>query len=287
MSYQANPGFSSFGLGLRPTPMVKRLLIANVVVFGVQKVVESAVGPGFMIDWFAFQPRQLVFRPWGPITYMFLHGDLMHLFGNMLFLFFFGPPLEARWGEREFLKYFVVCGLGGVALSFVFMPASIVGASAAVYGVMLAFAMNWPNAPIYVFGIFPVLAKYLVAFFGVVALLGATGSAQGSNVAHFAHLGGLITGWLWLKADFRKGNLFEGVQRAARRKRRLAIVPGEEANERESSGRASRRRKPREDKALYDRVDAVLDKISAEGMSSLTPAELELLDQVSKKHRTN
>jgi membrane associated rhomboid family serine protease len=283
MSYQASPGFNSFGIGLTPTPMVKRLLIANAVVFAVQLV----VGREFMFDWFAFQPRELVFRPWGPVTYMFVHGDLMHLFGNLLFLFFFGPPLEARWGEREFLKFYFICGLGGVALSFLFLPAAIVGASAAVYGVMLAFAMNWPNAPIYVFGIFPVQAKYLVAFFGVVALLGATESAPGSNVAHFAHLGGLVAGYLYLKADFRTGKVFEGVQRAARKKRRLAIVPGEEADDADGGGRARQRSKPREEEKLYDRVDAVLDKISAEGMSALTPQELALLDEVSRKHRTN
>jgi hypothetical protein len=221
---------------------------------------------------------------------MFLHTDLMHLFGNMLFLFFFGSPLEARWGEREFLRFYVVSGLGGAALSMLFLPNSILGASAAVYGIMLAFAMNWPNAPIYVFGIFPVLAKYLVAFFGVVALLGANGSAQGGGggVAHLAHLGGLITGWLYLKADFRTGKVFEGVQRAAKKKRRMAIVPGEEQDEEHaSSARPRTRKKVRENEELYDRVDAVLDKISAEGMSSLTPAELELLDEVSKKHRTN
>ena len=243
-----------------------------------------------MVDWFAFQPRRIILRPWGPLTYMFLHTDLMHLFGNMLFLFFFGSPLEARWGEREFLRFYVVSGLGGAALSMLFLPSSILGASAAVYGIMLAFAMNWPNAPIYVFGIFPVLAKYLVAFFGVVALLGANGSAQGGGggVAHLAHLGGLITGWLYLKADFRTGKVFEGVQRAAKKKRRMAIVPGEEQDEEHaSSARPRTRKKVRENEELYDRVDAVLDKISAEGMSSLTPAELELLDEVSKKHRTN
>ncbi len=284
MSYQTSSGFNSFGLGLTPTPMVKRLLIANTVVYLLQVLLPS----GLMLHWFAFQPSRLIFVPWSPVTYMFLHADLMHLFGNMLFLFFFGTPLEARWGEREFLRFYLICGLGGVGLSLVFLPASIVGASAAVYGVMLAFAMNWPNAPIYVFGIFPVLAKYLVAFFGVVALLSATGSAAGSNVAHFAHLGGLITGYLYLKADFRTRKVFEGMQRATRRKRRMAIVPGEETDgERGSSARARKGKKARESEALYDRVDAVLDKISAEGMSSLTPDELELLDEVSRKHRTN
>jgi len=285
MSYQSGYGFNSFGIGMKPTPMVKRLLIANAVVFGLQLVLTRQL----MFDWFAFQPRQIVFRPWGPITYMFLHGDLMHLAGNMLFLFFFGPPLEGKWGEREFLKFYLICGLGGVALSIVFLPTTIVGASAAVYGVMLAFAMNWPNAPIYVFGIFPVLAKYLVAFMGVLNLLGATNSVQGGgSVAHFAHLGGLLAGYLYLKADWRTSKPLEGLRKAARnRGRRLAIVPGDEAGVEEAAAAPRRPKVLREEAALYDRVDAVLDKISAEGMSSLTAAELELLDHVSKKHRTN
>ncbi|MDA0328676.1 MAG: rhomboid family intramembrane serine protease [Gemmatimonadetes bacterium] len=272
-----------FGLNFMLTPMVKRLLIANGVVFAL----TLGVGERLMFEWFAFQPTEIVFRPWGPLTYMFLHGDLGHLAINMLVLFFFGPPLEARWGPREFLRFYLVCGLGGVALSYVFLPASIVGASAATYGVMLAFAMNWPNIPIYVFGIFPVLAKYLVGFMALTSLLSAVDSTQGgSNIAHFAHLGGLIAAFLYLKADWRTGEALQGLQRATRKKRRLAIVPRDEAEE-ESAGRAPSRKQAREDAALYDRVDAVLDKISAEGMSSLTAAELKLLDDVSKKHRAN
>lgn len=283
MSYQTGPGFNSFGLGLRPTPMVKRLLIANTVVFGVVYLF-----PQFMVEWFAFQPLRIVLRPWGPVTYMFVHGGLGHLFFNMLMLFFFGPPLEAKWGEREFLKFYVVCGLGGAALSYLFLPASIVGASAALYGVMLAFAMNWPRAPIYVFGIFPVEARYLVGFMALASLLSAVPSTQGgSGIAHFAHLGGLVAGFVYLKADFRTTTALEGLQRAATKRRRLAIVPRDEAEEEEGSSRRSRRGAGRDDARLLDEVDAVLDKISAEGMSSLTPDELALLDRVSKKHRTN
>jgi len=273
---------TGFGFGHSLTPMVKRLLIANVVVFFLTVV----VGERFMFEWFAFQPGELIFRPWGPITYMFLHGDLMHLAVNMLVLFFFGPPLEARWGEREFVRFYVVCGLGGVVLSFVFQPAWVVGASAAMYGLMLAFAMNWPNIPIYVWGIFPVQAKYLVGFLAVVALLSATSGAEGSNVAHFAHLGGLVAGFLYLKADWRTSTKLQQLQRAATRRRRLAIVPRDE-NEEEQPAVVVSGRRPREDAALYDKVDAVLDKISAEGMGSLTADELRLLDEVSKRHRSN
>lgn len=273
---------TSFGFNFMLTPMVKRLLIANTVIF----VVTLIVGERIMFEWFAFQPRDIVFRPWGPFTYMFLHGGLMHLAMNMIVLFFFGPPLESRWGEKEFLRFFVICGLGGVALSCLFLPAAIVGASAATYGVMLAFAMNWPNIPIYIWGIFPIPAKYLVAFLSVLSLLSAVQSVEGgSNVAHFAHLGGLITGFLYLKADWRPGKKLSEVRRATTKKRRLAIVPRDEAGEEHSADASPRKR--REDAALYDRVDAVLDKISAHGMSSLTPAELELLDEVSRRHRTN
>ncbi|MDX1647569.1 MAG: rhomboid family intramembrane serine protease [Longimicrobiales bacterium] len=281
MSYQTRYGFDSFGLGLTPTPMVKRLLIANAVVF----LVGLGIGQQFMVRWFGFHPTEIIFYPWGPVTYMFVHGGFGHIFFNMLMLFFFGPPLEAKWGEREFLKYYVICGLGGAALSYLFLPSSIIGASGALYGVMLAFAMNWPNAPIYVFGIFPVMAKYLVGFMALVALISASGStAGGGGVAHLAHLGGLVAGFVYLKADWRTGKAIDDIKKAAK-KRRMAIVPGDDGDG-DGSGRRSRR-PPREDAALYDKVDAVLDKISAEGMSALTEEELRLLDEVSRKHRTN
>ena len=274
-----------FGFSFMITPMVKRLMIANVAVF----VLSLIIGQEFVFEWFAFQPTRIIFRPWGPITYMFLHGDLMHLAVNMLILFFFGPPLEGRWVEREFLRFYVICGLGGVALSYVFLPNMVIGASAAMYGVMLAFAMNWPDAPIYVWGIFPVKAKYLVGFFFVLSLLSAfqsSGGATGGGVAHFAHLGGLIAGFLYLRSDWRPGVQLARIKKAATRSRRLAIVPRDESAD-ELKGVDSSTRRPQEDAALYEKVDAVLDKISATGMSSLTPDELKLLDDVSKRHRTN
>ena len=279
MAYAPN----GFGLSYLLTPMVKRLLIANCVAF----FATAVIGEQRVFDWFAFQPDAVLTRPWGAVTYMFLHADLMHLVVNMLGVFFFGPPLEARWGAREFLRFYFVCGLGGVVLSFLFQPVWIVGASAATYGLMLAFAMNWPTVPIYVWGIFPVQARYLVAFLFLLTLWGAGPGAEGSNVAHFAHLGGLISGFLYLKADWRPGERMRQIRRtASTRRRRLAIVPRQERSDPLPESQSSGRR-PREDAALYDRVDAVLDKISAEGMASLTPEELRLLDEVSKRHRSN
>jgi len=268
----------TIGFGGMLTPVVKRLLIANVVVF-------LATWPfmSFAVDWFAFQPTRIFIRPWGVLTYMFVHGGFMHVALNMLVLFFFGPPLESRWGGREFLKFYVICGLGGVVLGFFYLPTAVIGASAAVYGLMLAFAMNWPDAPIYLWGIFPVKAKWLVAFLFIVSLVSMLDGTSGSGTAHFAHLGGLGTGYIYLKGRW---GARAGAQKLSRvvRARRLAIVPGEGRDSAVPSARAADQN---EDKVLYDRVDEVLDKISAQGMASLTPDELRLLDEVSRRHRAN
>ena len=274
-----NYGSGGMNLSYRLTPWVKRLLIANTVAFALTWV----IGPGFVFEWFSFQPTKVLFRPWTPFSYMFLHGDFWHVFINMLVLFFFGQPLESKWGSREFVRYYLICGLGGVALSFLFVSYSIIGASAAVYGVMLAFAMVWPDAPIYVWGIFPVKAKWLVAFLVLVTFTSAFGGA-GGGIAHFAHLGGFAAGLLYLKTDWRASQTIQNMGKAARA-RRFAIVPREE---REAAAGAQRRRSDdSSEKKTLDAVDRVLDKISAEGMASLTEQEKKLLDEVSKKHRTN
>jgi membrane associated rhomboid family serine protease len=262
------------------TPWVKRLLVANVVVFLV-----TMVDRDLFFRWFAFAPSELISRPWGAVTYMFLHGDFWHLLLNMLVLFFFGPPLESRWGSREFLRYYFLCGLGGVALSFIFAPHWIVGASAAIYGLMLAFALNWPNAPIYIWGIFPVKAKWLVGFLFVVSLMSAFGGAQG-GIAHFAHLGGLLSGFLYLKSDWRP-RLPGKSKPKTPVERRLAIVPREEPRESAHSKASRSVERSTGEESILDEVDRILDKISASGIASLTPEERETLDEVSRRHRSN
>lgn len=277
-----------FGFSFSLTPVVKRLLIANVVVW----LFGALGGQGFLYEWFAFQPDRVFTRFWGVATYMFVHADMWHLLINMLVLFFFGPPLESRWGAKEFVRFYAIAGLGGVLLSFVLAPAMIVGASAACYGLMLAFAMNWPNSPIYVYAIFPVKAKWLVTFLFVVTLFGAFGS-PGGPIAHFAHLGGLVAAFLYLKSDWRGSKALERIRKAKpRAPRRLAIVPRDEEDE-EVGGRRSST-PPREpgwsdvdERRMLDEVDRVLDKISARGMASLTRDERELLDEVSRRRRTH
>jgi len=273
-------GTSHTSFGYRLTPWVKRLLIANVVVFLI-----TMVNQDFFFRWFAFAPSRILTQPWGAFTYMFLHGSVMHLLVNMLVLFFFGPPLESRWGSREFIRFYLICGLGGVALSFLFVPSWIVGASAAIYGLMLAFAMNWPEAPIYIWGIFPIKAKWLVAILLGVSFLSAFGGG-GGNIAHFAHLGGIVTGFLYLKSDWRPSDRNKG-KRPKIRIRHMAIVPREEPRRRAEPGESPRRKGPAGEASMLDEVDRILDKISAEGMTSLTAEERETLNHVSRRRRSN
>jgi membrane associated rhomboid family serine protease len=273
-------GFS-FG-GFHLTPMVKKLLIANVAAF----VLTAVLPDRWVYEWLAFRTDTVLTRPWTAITYMFVHGGFMHLLFNMLVVFFFGPPLEDRWGGREFLQYYLICGLGAVPLAFLFAQGvPVVGASGAGYGLMLAFAMAWPDAPIMVYAIFPVKAKYVVGFFFLMSFANTIGNTGGA-VAHFAHLGGLLIGLAYLKFDvLRPREPFAALRQRSARVRRLAIVP-REVEQAAPPARGSAWRTVDEGQ-LLDAVDRVLDKISAEGMSALTPEERGLLDEVSRRHRAH
>src|SRR6058998_3232077 len=146
------------------TPWVRRLFVANLVVFLFQMTIF--VDPRFLAT-FGFVPLRALAQPWTFVTYMFLHGGPLHLAFNLLALFVFGPDVEERMGGGSFLAYYLLCGLGGAALSFALMqfrPVELViGASAAVYGVLLAFAWVAPDRPIYVFPLpEPIPAKWLV-----------------------------------------------------------------------------------------------------------------------------
>ncbi|CAN5615498.1 rhomboid family intramembrane serine protease [soil metagenome] len=277
MAYQGGFGF---GFGL--TPWVQRLLIANAAVFLLQNFSPQ-------LTWhLAFVPSDVLLRPWTLIGYMFAHGSFWHLFWNMIGLFFFGPPLEGRWGSREFLKFYFICGMGGAALSFFFaFNSPIIGASAAVYGIMLAFAMNWPDAPIYIWGILPVKAKYLVGVLAIISVMSMMNSGGGDNIAHAAHLGGFAAAFLYMRLN-RPGGMFGGFRKMMN-KRKLRVVQDEQPRRPTRTGPppSPRRGANAEEDRLLDELDRVLEKISTEGMSSLTAQERRLLDEVSRRYRTD
>jgi membrane associated rhomboid family serine protease len=175
------------------TPWVRRLIVANVVMFGLQNVV-----PG-LTQALAFLPAAVLSRPWTIITYMFLHGGITHILFNMIALYFFGMRVEERLGSN-FIVLYLVSGIGGALLSLVLTPyVPIIGASGAIMGVMMAYAMYWPRERVYIWGVVPVEAWLLVGAYALLDLFGF-----GAGIAHFAHLGGLATGFVYLKwLDFR------------------------------------------------------------------------------------
>jgi membrane associated rhomboid family serine protease len=267
-----------------PTPWVRGLIIANAVVFFLQITVFTGV---WFVDVFAFQPGRVLTRPWTPLTYMFLHGGFLHLAFNMLMLFVFGPAVEERLGGRRFALYYFLCGLGGAALSFGLMltapSVAVLGASGAVYGVALAFAMFWPDARLFVFPLpMPVKAKWLVIFLATMSLLSAVLGAR-DGVAHLAHLGGFLFGFIFLRVE---GSVRERAREVFSRPRLAHVVPPSRARERARADAGATKREERQP-SVYDEVDRVLDKISEQGMDSLTPEEQRLLTDVSRRLRNN
>lgn len=248
-------------------PAIKWLLLANAGAFALQILLGPVV-----IYLFGLLPSAVLERGWvwQPLTYMFLHGGFFHLLFNMFVLWMFGSEIERLWGSNEFLKYFVLCGLGGAALSFIFSYHSIlIGASGAVYGVLLAFGMLFPNRYIYIWFLLPIRAKYLVAGLAAIEFLSGI-SRAGDGIAHFAHIGGMVAGFAYLKWPRHRKGLFDTL-RARWRRRDLHVV----------EGGAGRQRDP----ALEAEIDRILDKISAHGLQSLTPEEERILDEASR-HRS-
>ena len=194
---------------------VKWLLISNTAVFVLGYLLGQAVFPGIFNRWFALVPREVVFHfaIWQLATYLFLHGGVGHLLFNMLALWMFGVTLERDWGTRRFLKYYFLCGIGA-GLCDVTVNAllgnwytSTIGASGAIYGVLLAFGVLYPEAIILFMFIFPIQAKYFVMIVGAMALLGSLN--MNSGVSNVAHLGGMIFGLLYLKVRFPKLDMYE------------------------------------------------------------------------------
>jgi len=185
----------SFGYGL--TPVIKKLIIIMAALFFLQGVVSSRInlylGLVPLLVWKKFFLWQL-------FTYIFLHGGISHILFNLLALWMFGGELESYWGSGKFLRYFLFCGIGAGICTVVFSPYQVipvVGASGAIYGILLAFGWLFPNRPIYMYFIVPIPAKYFVIIFGLIELYMSI-EGTGGGVAHLTHLGGLIFGVLYM-----------------------------------------------------------------------------------------
>ena len=175
------------------TRWVGRIMLANVVVFLLQ------MGSPIVTYWIEYRPVWILSAPWSIVTYMFAHANVMHIFFNMFGLWIFGPRVETRLGGARFLGLYFFSGIvAALAQSIVAPTIALVGASGAIYGVTLAFAHYWPREPIYLWGVLKMEAWTLVILFVVLSLFqGLTGT--GGNVAHFAHLGGVAGGWVYVR----------------------------------------------------------------------------------------
>ncbi|MFW6079095.1 MAG: rhomboid family intramembrane serine protease, partial [Gemmatimonadota bacterium] len=216
-------------------------------------------------------------RPWTVVTYAFLHANLLHLLFNMIVLYFFGPRLEARLGGKHFLWLYFVSAIVAAVASLLPPQAPVVGASGAVFGVLLGFAMYWPHDRIYIWGVLPIEARWLIIILAGISVLGGLGIGFGGNIAHFAHLGGLVGGWAYLKLHDR----YRG--RAARQFRRQAtLARGRRATR---SDLERWRRIPRDGLHEINReeLDRILKKAEENGPASLDQSEREFLERLTPR----
>jgi rhomboid family protein len=287
LSYYYRQPASFFGVPI--APVTRNLLIANVAVFVLPNIFLNRY-----LDYFALVPAYALGKGmvWQFATYMFLHGGFFHIFFNMLLLWMFGSEIERYWGSSEFLKYYFVTGIGGGVLSSAVTPGSfvpIVGASGAIFGLLLAYGMAFPDRQIYLYFLIPIRAKYLVLILGGIELL-AVASPGGDGIARFAHLGGLLFGFLYIKRE-RIGFAVRRRWGRLRRTRRVRLVDERDRNadfgwEREERDAGSERGRGKEDEGRdrdQEKLDAILDKISQHGMDSLTDEEKETLRRASDR----
>jgi membrane associated rhomboid family serine protease len=219
-SYRARYAGSPILFGM--TPAVKWLLIVNTAIFLLCFLVRSA--GAVLVDLFGLTPADVVFHfaIWQLFTYLFLHSTagFLHILMNMLTLWMFGVPLESVWGARRFLRYYFFCGIGAgltvVVLNYLLLflfhtgnpNAVTIGASGAIYGLLVAFGMVFPDARILFFFLFPIPARFYVWIMVAIVFL-STFADSGSGVSHFAHLGGIVFGYLYLGMGMDRGRLPE------------------------------------------------------------------------------
>ncbi len=195
--------YNSYRPSQRTTPVVLNLIIINALVFVAQMVFDSTWELTNTLALYSYNSGR--FEPYQLVTHMFAHGGFFHILFNMYALWMFGSVLERVWGPKKFLIFYFVCGLAAGLAQMFLVGGAAIGASGAIMGLLAAFAYTFPNVQFYILPIpFPIKAKYMAAIYAAIDLFGGF-SGSTDNVAHFAHLGGLIMGFIlvifWLKPD--------------------------------------------------------------------------------------
>jgi len=255
------------GLRIGPggiSPFIKAMLIANAAVFILQQFfprmdyVFGLIPARFFADF----PNLL----YQPFTYMFLHGGIGHIFFNMFALWMFGTEIEYAWGTKTFGRFYLISGLAGAILTLIVYPSQpipMIGASGAIYGVLVAYWIMFPNRLLYFMFLLPIKVKWAIPGFMLLGFLFA-----GANVAHMAHLGGAIWGLVYLKSDWRL-NWFNRKLKNLRYKRQEAKL----------------NKKVHETEEIMSRVDSILDKINEVGLENISKADRKFLEEASQWSR--
>ncbi len=259
------PGTPTFGPRLL-TPCIKWLLVANLAMFLFQNLPRFVAGfpdlspiLGITPHYFISEFPKYIYQPF---TYMFLHAGFWHIAFNMLALWMFGTEIEQTWGTRSFIRFYVVCGVvGGLATliwsSNPYIPT--IGASGAIWGLLTAYWLMFPDRFIYIYFVLPVKVRWAIPGLLILSIF-----TSGDNVAHMAHIGGAVAGFLYMKVDWRWNYLSRKVK---------------DLRYRRTEAKLEKRRE--EAAEIMKKVDAILDKINAVGIDNLTKAERKFLDEAS------
>jgi membrane associated rhomboid family serine protease len=215
------------------TRTVKALIIVNVGAYLLQ-VISHLLGSNLIDLYFGLVPIEVTkeLMLWQFVTYMFLHGGPFHILFNMLTLFMFGNELERYWGTPRFLNYYFVTGIGAGICSWLVSPNSysvVIGASGAIYGLLLAYGLTYPNRIVYLNFLLPLKVKWLVLIMGAMAFLSSLGGGPDSGVANIAHLGGMVIGYIFLKGKewWDKYRYFNEQRQREQLKRQFEVYYGD------------------------------------------------------------
>ena len=262
--FQSNPGEFSY----KPTLFTNAIKILVSVNFGIFVLQTLSNAEGLFFPLFGLVPK-LVWSElmiWQPITYLFFHGGIWHVLINMFVLWMFGSELERIWGKKHFIKFYFVTGIGaGLITMFLNLGSMtpIVGASGAVYGVLLAYGLTYPNRQIYLYGIIPIKSIWFVIGIGFIAFMSSFNNL--SQVSHVTHLSGMLIGYLMLKRPLQWRSLWFSIRKKTLEYRVL-----------HEEKKLTHRQKIEHD------IDIILDKINREGFENLSREEYDRLYKGSR-----
>jgi membrane associated rhomboid family serine protease len=295
--YYRPSGFGGFSFF---PPVIKNLLIINGAIFFIMLMMQNIKFNGIpaeniIIRWFALMPLGHGFEIWQLVSYQFLHGGFSHILFNMFALWMFGAEIENMWGSRKFLIFYLLAGVGAGLLHLFLSPvlsdviAPTIGASGSVYGIMIAFAMLFPNRLIFLYFFIPLKAKYFIGFLIVMEFM-LIDSAH-SNVAHLAHLGGALIGFLFIMFDKNSNVALKDIFRSIKTSKRSRPYDSD------SFGYYNSYKAPTanniedakfsdvepEEAITQEQIDRILDKISQSGYQNLSEKEKRILFEASKR----